>query len=89
MTARFFLGVTEAGLFPGVNYYLSCWYKRDEFAVRAVSARPSLKGDYSSTCLAGPTSNANLFSRPSSSRPQLCQAPSAAFSRQQSKTWMG
>ncbi|OIW32769.1 MFS general substrate transporter [Coniochaeta ligniaria NRRL 30616] len=35
MTARFFLGVTEAGLFPGVNYYLSCWYKRDEFAVRA------------------------------------------------------
>jgi MFS family permease len=39
MTARFFLGVTEAGLFPGVNYYLSCWYKRDEFAVRAVSPR--------------------------------------------------
>jgi MFS family permease len=44
MTARFCLGVTEAGLFPGVNYYLSCWYKRDEFAVRAVgfpgNARP-------------------------------------------------
>jgi MFS family permease len=37
MAARFFLGVTEAGLFPGVNYYLSCWYKRDEFAKRAVS----------------------------------------------------
>jgi MFS family permease len=37
MAARFFLGVAEAGLFPGVNYYLSCWYKRDEFAVRAVS----------------------------------------------------
>jgi MFS family permease len=36
MAARFFLGVAEAGLFPGVNYYLSCWYKRDEFAVRAV-----------------------------------------------------
>ncbi|PVI08149.1 MFS nicotinic acid transporter-like protein Tna1 [Periconia macrospinosa] len=27
---RFFLGVTESGLFPGVVYYLSMWYKRDE-----------------------------------------------------------
>lgn len=33
--ARFFLGVAEAGLFPGVNYYLSCWYKRSEFGIRA------------------------------------------------------
>lgn len=32
---RFFLGVAEAGLFPGVNYYLSCWYKRSEFGIRA------------------------------------------------------
>lgn len=24
MAARFMLGVTEAGLFPGINYYLSC-----------------------------------------------------------------
>lgn len=35
MAARWFLGVAEAGLFPGINYYLSCWYKRDEFGVRA------------------------------------------------------
>ena len=35
MAARWWLGVTEAGLFPGVNYYLSCWYKRKEFGVRA------------------------------------------------------
>jgi len=35
VTARFFLGVAEAGLFPGVNYYLSCWYKRSEFGIRA------------------------------------------------------
>lgn len=33
--ARFFLGVAEAGLFPGVNYYLSCWYKRNELGIRA------------------------------------------------------
>ena len=32
--ARWFLGVTEAGLFPGVAYYLSCWYKRSEFGIR-------------------------------------------------------
>ncbi|PIL30330.1 MFS general substrate transporter [Ganoderma sinense ZZ0214-1] len=25
--ARFFLGVTESGLFPGVVFYLSMWYK--------------------------------------------------------------
>lgn len=35
MAARWFLGLTEAGLFPGVNYYLSCWYKRQEFGIRA------------------------------------------------------
>ncbi|EME77657.1 uncharacterized protein MYCFIDRAFT_44924 [Pseudocercospora fijiensis CIRAD86] len=34
LAARFFLGITEAGLFPGVNYYLSCWYKRDELGFR-------------------------------------------------------
>ncbi|RKL35211.1 hypothetical protein BFJ70_g8068 [Fusarium oxysporum] len=28
--ARFFLGVTESGLFPGVVYYFSMWYKRRE-----------------------------------------------------------
>jgi MFS family permease len=32
---RWMLGVFEAGLFPGVNYYLSCWYKRKEFGIRA------------------------------------------------------
>ncbi|KAF7894263.1 hypothetical protein EAF00_007777 [Botryotinia globosa] len=35
MAARWFLGMAEAGLYPGVNYFLSCWYKRDEFGVRA------------------------------------------------------
>ena len=35
MAARFFLGLAEAGLFPGINYYLSCWYKRSEFGIRA------------------------------------------------------
>ncbi|KAK4194873.1 major facilitator superfamily domain-containing protein [Triangularia verruculosa] len=35
MAARFFLGVFESGLYPGVNYFISCWYRRDEFALRA------------------------------------------------------
>lgn len=34
MAARWFLGLTEAGLFPGVGYFLSCWYRRSEFGVR-------------------------------------------------------
>ncbi|KAL2267383.1 hypothetical protein VTJ83DRAFT_4660 [Remersonia thermophila] len=34
MAARWFLGLTEAGLFPGLNYYLSCWYKRSELGIR-------------------------------------------------------
>lgn len=50
MAARFFLGVAEAGLFPGVNYYLSCWYKRDEFAVRAVSSTHHRTLIATSTC---------------------------------------
>ncbi|KAF3923178.1 hypothetical protein ABW20_dc0109114 [Dactylellina cionopaga] len=35
MAARWWLGFWEAGLYPGVNYYLSCWYKRSEFGIRA------------------------------------------------------
>lgn len=27
---RFLLGVTESGLFPGVVFYLSMWYQRNE-----------------------------------------------------------
>ncbi|PRP79243.1 hypothetical protein PROFUN_13036 [Planoprotostelium fungivorum] len=33
--ARFFLGAAEAGLFPGMLYYLSLWYRRKEMAVRS------------------------------------------------------
>lgn len=31
---RFFLGVAESGLFPGVVFYLSMWYKRHERVYR-------------------------------------------------------
>lgn len=29
------LTLPSTGLFPGINYYLSCWYKRSEFGIRA------------------------------------------------------
>ncbi|KAK0501593.1 MFS general substrate transporter [Armillaria luteobubalina] len=35
LCVRWLLGTFEAGLVPGINYYLSCWYKRSEFGVRA------------------------------------------------------
>ncbi|KAH8921575.1 MFS general substrate transporter [Atractiella rhizophila] len=34
LALRIFLGVTEAGLFPGINYYLSLWYPRNILAKR-------------------------------------------------------
>jgi len=35
LAARWFLGIAEAGLFPGVTYYLSCWYKASEIGLRS------------------------------------------------------
>jgi len=34
LSARLFLGVAEAGLFPGVAYYLTMWYCRHEIQLR-------------------------------------------------------
>ncbi|KAL1406637.1 hypothetical protein Q8F55_008343 [Vanrija albida] len=31
---RIFLGITEAGLFPGVSFYLTQWYRRFEISMR-------------------------------------------------------
>jgi len=30
LVVRFFLGMAESGLFPGVVWYISFWYKRNE-----------------------------------------------------------
>jgi len=53
--ARFFLGVAEAGLFPGVNYYLSTWYKRDELGIRAAIffSAAALAGSFGGLLAAG------------------------------------
>ena len=31
---RFLLGLFESGLFPGLNFFLTGWYKRDELNKR-------------------------------------------------------
>lgn len=80
MAARWFLGLTEAGLFPGINYYLSCWYKRSEFGVRAVSV-------LATTILTAAITRLTETHRPSSSQPLLSRDPLVASSRQLSKRW--
>lgn len=46
--ARFFLGVAESGLFPGVVYYLSMWYKRRErqFRISLFFSAAALAGSF-------------------------------------------
>ncbi|KIJ55285.1 hypothetical protein M422DRAFT_73264 [Sphaerobolus stellatus SS14] len=34
LAVRWWLGLFEAGYFPGVAYFFSCWYKRSEFGFR-------------------------------------------------------
>lgn len=46
--ARFFLGVAESGLFPGIVFYLSMWYKRNErqYRVALFFSAASLAGAF-------------------------------------------
>lgn len=46
VTCRFFLGMFEAGMFPGCFYLLAMWYRREE-------AQKRYSFFFSSTCLAG------------------------------------
>ncbi|KAL1960493.1 hypothetical protein VTO42DRAFT_7792 [Malbranchea cinnamomea] len=48
LASRFFLGVTESGLFPGVVFYLSMWYKRNEqhYRVSLFFSAASLAGAF-------------------------------------------
>jgi MFS family permease len=49
LATRFFLGVTEAGLFPGVTYLCSTWYCRYElqFRIALFYCAASLAGSFS------------------------------------------
>ncbi|EMD37227.1 hypothetical protein CERSUDRAFT_115117 [Gelatoporia subvermispora B] len=48
LAIRFILGMTESGLFPGVVYYLSMWYKRKEqhFRISIFFSAASLAGAF-------------------------------------------
>jgi MFS family permease len=48
LIVRFFLGVAEGALFPGVVFYLSMWYKRSErqFRIALFFAMASLAGAF-------------------------------------------
>ena len=48
LAVRFFLGVAESGLFPGVVFYLSMWYKRAEqhYRVALFFSAASLAGAF-------------------------------------------
>ncbi|KAJ5227598.1 uncharacterized protein N7469_007604 [Penicillium citrinum] len=48
LSSRFFLGVSESGLFPGVVFYLSMWYKRNEqhYRVALFFSAASLAGAF-------------------------------------------
>ena len=48
LVVRFFLGMAESGLFPGVVVYLSMWYKRNErtFRVALFFSAASLAGAF-------------------------------------------
>lgn len=35
IVCRFFLGMIEAGFFPGVLYIMSCWYKSNEIGKKS------------------------------------------------------
>ncbi|EXJ89681.1 hypothetical protein A1O3_02748 [Capronia epimyces CBS 606.96] len=49
LAARFFLGLTEAGLFPGITFYISLWYTRADAQLRMalVFASASVAGAFS------------------------------------------
>ncbi|KIJ68580.1 hypothetical protein HYDPIDRAFT_82841 [Hydnomerulius pinastri MD-312] len=37
VTLRVLLGLAEAGLYPGIVFYISCWYKRSELGTRVAA----------------------------------------------------
>ncbi|KAI1821581.1 putative MFS transporter [Xylaria intraflava] len=48
LVVRFLLGLFEAGLFPGLVYYLTFWYKKDERSIRVafILASATLAGAF-------------------------------------------
>ncbi|CEQ40426.1 SPOSA6832_02025 [Sporobolomyces salmonicolor] len=76
--ARFFLGLAESGLFPGICFYLTMWYKRDE----GESNLPLSGVDGTDVPALQP-----IFASPSSFPRLLFRVPSVACSHTASERW--
>jgi MFS family permease len=59
IACRFMLGFVEAAYFPGVLYYLSCWYTRKELGLRTAMfySGALISGAFSGLIAAGVTAH--------------------------------
>ncbi|KAJ2932770.1 hypothetical protein H1R20_g4327, partial [Candolleomyces eurysporus] len=66
LTLRLLLGLTEAGLYPGVVYYISSWYKRSEtgFRVAIFFSSATVAGAFSGLLAAGIAKMDGIGGRP-------------------------
>lgn len=55
LAVRFFLGIAESGFFPGVAFYLSMWYKRNEqhYRIAMFIAAPTVSGAFGGIFVSG------------------------------------
>jgi MFS family permease len=62
LAARFFLGIAQSGMFPGVNYYMSCWYTPSEIGLRSALffSAAALAGSFSGLLAAAIASMDNV-----------------------------
>ncbi|KAK2461666.1 hypothetical protein APHAL10511_006129 [Amanita phalloides] len=66
LAVRFFLGVFEAGLYPGVIFYISSWYKRSEvgFRVAVFFSSATIAGAFSGLLAAAIAKMDGIANRP-------------------------
>ncbi|KAJ7759162.1 MFS general substrate transporter [Mycena metata] len=63
---RWMLGTFEAGLYPGMAYYLSCWYKRTELGIRTAlfTSATTLSGAFGGLLAAAISNMEGIGGRP-------------------------
>ncbi|KAJ7066455.1 MFS general substrate transporter [Mycena amicta] len=63
---RWMLGTFEAGLYPGIAYHLSCWYKRSELGIRTAvfTSATTLSGAFGGLLAAAISNMGGVGGRP-------------------------